>query len=85
MVATGLCQPPVPLAAPHPAPRRPLYPAPRESPSPAPDGADRRAGGLRGERSCQCHLQPCRPGQGLPSRESGRLKDGSAGCCVRAT
>lgn len=34
----------------------------------------------------QCHLQPSAgSGQGQPFRESGRLKDGSVACCVRAT
>lgn len=69
-----------PHALPTPAP------LPTRAPRDTELGPRERPSGLRGKRSCQCHLQPSAgSGQGQPFPESGRLKDGSAACCVRAT
>lgn len=81
----GSVSPPCRSPLPIPSHAGPCVPHPSSPPVRPPMARAGGRAGCRGERSCQCHLQPCRPGQGQPSRESGRLKDGSAGCCVRAT
>lgn len=90
--AAGLFQHPTPLAVPHPTPPAP---GPRTHAGPGwvphagesgPPGSGQAAGRAAG--GAQLPMSPSAvagSGQGQPSRESGRLKDGSVGCCVRAT